>query len=328
MSDAVHFVRQWWLLRQLNGPGANWTLQELADEHRVSTKTVRRDLDALTAVGFQLRESVGPHGKKAWRINTGEILAGVSLTFDEIAALYLGRRFLEPLAGTPIWEASQRAFRKMKLGVGESALNYLDKFATAFHQTTVGGSDYAGRGEMIDQLMIAIEDQTVATINYHAPSEPAAQQVTIHPYGIVYHRGSLYIVAFAPHRDSLRHYKLDRINSVTTSTEKFSRPTDFQLADHLASTFGVFHSTGDPQQVRIRFQPEVVRYIQEHRWHPSQILTEQPDGSVLVELQLADLHEVKAWVLSFGAKAVVEVPEELRTEIVNAFERGMKLYNA
>ncbi|MCA9088025.1 MAG: WYL domain-containing transcriptional regulator [Planctomycetaceae bacterium] len=316
MSDAVHFIRQWWLLRQLSASGANWTLQKLADEHSGSTKTVRRDLDALSAVGFQLRESVGPHGKKAWRINTAEILAGVSLTFDEIAALYLGRRFLEPLAGTPIWEASQRAFRKMKLGVDETALNYLDKFATAFHQATVGGSDYAGRGELIDQLMIAIEDQVITAIQYNGASDCEPQQVTIHPYGIVYHRGSLYIVAFAPHRDSLRHYKLDRIHSVTTGTEKFTRPPDFRRADHLASTFGVFHSSGEPQQVHIRFRPKVARYIQEHRWHPSQIVTEQSDGSALIELQLADLHEVKAWVLSFGAKAVVEEPEELREMIL------------
>lgn len=34
-----------------------------------------------------------------------------------------------------------------------------------------------------------------------------------------------------------------------------------------------------------------------------------------MEFELADLHEVKAWVLSFGAKAVVESPKELREEV-------------
>ena len=312
MADAVHFIRQWSLLRKLTARGASWTLKQLAAEFAVDTRTVRRDFDALSQVGFQFEESAGPHGEKSWRIDTSEIIAGLTLTFDELAALYLGRRFLEPLAGTPLWDAAQNAFRKLRLGMGESALNYLDKFATAFHQTTIGGSDYTQRGELIDTLMICIEDSCVAEITYTSTSDPAPQQIAIHPYGLIYHRGTLYLVAYAPHRGDLRHYKLDRIQAVVASTERFSRPDDFQLAEHLASTFGVFQSAGDLKRIRIRFTPEAAHYIQEHHWHPSQVVTPQPDGSVLVELQLTDFHEVKAWVLSFGAKAVVEEPEDLR----------------
>src|SRR5690606_40212201 len=93
------------------------------------------------------------------------------------------------------------------------------------------------------------------------------------------------------------------------------RPADFNLADHLTGSFGVFQSAGPAQTVRIRFQPEAAGYVQEHHWHPSQRLTPNPDGTLTAEFQLTDLHEVKAWVLSFGAKALVEEPETLREEM-------------
>ncbi len=326
MSDAVHFIRQWWLLRKLTARGAAWTLKQLAAEFSVDTRTIRRDFEALGQVGFHLKESTGPHGEKSWCINTDEILAGLTFTFDEIVALYLGRRFLEPLAGTPLWEASQKAFRKLRSGFGESRLNYLDKFATAFHQTSIGGSDYSERGEIIDRLMLCIEESCTAEIIYHSPKDDAQQHLLIHPYGLIYHRGSLYLVAFAPHRNDLRHYKLDRIQAADSTKEKFARPVGFQLAEHLASTFGVFHTVGETQQVRIRFSKTVAHYIQEHQWHPSQVVTQQLDGSVLVELELTDLHEVKAWILSFGAKAVVEEPRELRTMIAEDVARLQEAY--
>lgn len=316
MADAVHFVRQWGLLRKLTARGASWTLKELACEFEVSTKTIRRDIDALSTVGFRTSECVGPRGAKSWRIETDSILAGLTFDFEEATALYLGRRFLEPLAGTPLWDAAQRAFRKLELGFGKQALRYLDKFAIAFHQTSIGSSDYSTRGEMIDQLMVGVEDCCVCELEYQSSSANNAKTVSVHPYGFVYHRSSLYLVAFAPHRVQLRHYKLDRISLVAVTNSHFDRPPEFRLADHLAGTFGVFHSDETPHQVRIRFNHDTAQYIREHRWHASQTLIDQPDGSLVVELQLADLNEVKAWVLSFGAKAVVEEPEELRRMIV------------
>ncbi|MCA8995630.1 MAG: WYL domain-containing protein [Planctomycetaceae bacterium] len=41
-------------------------------------------------------------------------------------------------------------------------------------------------------------------------------------------------------------------------------------------------------------------------------MTKQKDGTLLAQFALADLTEVKSWILSFGAKAMVEEPEELR----------------
>ena len=88
----------------------------------------------------------------------------MSFTWAEAASLYLGRRFLEPLAGTHFWEGSQSAFRKIRSTLGESALRHLEKIADALHYTTVGAGDYRKKGEIIDRLMIGIEDRCTRII--------------------------------------------------------------------------------------------------------------------------------------------------------------------
>ena len=315
MADSTQIARQWLLLRTLSSRRAGCTLHELARDFDVSTKTIRRDLDALTAVGFALHETAGPHGEKSWRIETDSILAGLTLTFDEVAALYLGRRFLEPLAGTMIWQSAHSALRKIRAALDTPALDYLEQLTRLIHRTSFRDSRYHDKSQILDDLMVGIEDRRITFITYQSARSTEPLTYDVYPYGLVYHRGSLYLVARSQQHDEVRTFKVDRITDVKLETLTFQRPKDFNLADHLAGTFGVFHTDGPAQTVRIRFAPEVAGYLQEHHWHPTQQLTTHPDGTLTAEFQLTDLHEVKAWVLSFGAKAVVEEPEELRDQI-------------
>jgi predicted DNA-binding transcriptional regulator YafY len=315
MGDTLPLVRQWTLLRSLSASRNGRTVQELADDMAVSQKTIRRDLGLLARVGFPLVESIADHGRKSWRI-AGDGQPPMHLAFDELAALYLGRRFLEPLAGTLIWDAAQRAFRKIRAGLGEDALRYLEKLADVFHATAVGASDYSARSEAIDNLMVAIEDRRIAFITYRSMRSTEPVTYDVYPYGLIYHRGSLYLVAFAPQHEEIRHYRVDRIDAVEVQNLQFVKPADFDLKRHLERSFGVFSRNGEPLRIKIRFSPEVARYVKEKRWHPSQKLTRRKDGAVVAEFRLSATEEIKSWILSFGAKAEVLEPKSLRIDVL------------
>jgi predicted DNA-binding transcriptional regulator YafY len=68
------------------------------------------------------------------------------------------------------------------------------------------------------------------------------------------------------------------------------------------------------------------RFIAERVWHPSQKLTHRKDGSVILEMTLADLGEVASWVLSFGPTAVVLAPAQLREQVAQAAVRTVARY--
>lgn len=315
MSEQTPIVRQWTLLRMLSSRRYGLTIKEIARELGVADKTIRRDLDLLRTLGMPIEEEVLDRGLKRYR-NRGDWMdRSAGFAFDEALSLYLGRRFLEPLAGTVFWDAAQRAFRKIRAMLGERALAYLEQCAGAFHATTVGAGDYARKSGLIDDLMLAVEDGKAVHITYTSreATEPATRDV--YPYGMVYHRGSLYLVAFAPEHGAVRHYKVDRIEAVEISPWPFRRPDGFDLARHLAGSFGVYHGSGDEITVRVRFAAEVARYVSESRWHHSQRLAAQPDGSLLAEFRLTCTEELRSWVLSFGPKAAVLEPESLREAI-------------
>jgi predicted DNA-binding transcriptional regulator YafY len=149
MSEQSSLVRQWILLRTLSALHSGATVKELAAELAVSEKTAGRDLDTFNEAGFPVEETVGPHGLKRWRLDPAKTQPGLTFAFDEAVALYLGRRFLEPLAGTVFWDAAQRAFRKVRATLSTQALKYLDRFAGVFHHTLVGASDYTKKAELI-----------------------------------------------------------------------------------------------------------------------------------------------------------------------------------
>ena len=143
------------------------------------------------------------------------------------------------------------------------------------------------------------------------------EQVTydIYPYGLIYHRGALYLVGRSPQREEICHWKVSRIEAAKVEKVHFQRPEGFDLQQHLAKSFGVYHGDGDVKIV-VRFAPGVARYVSEATWRESQKLTPQKDGNLLAEFQLSDTEEIKRWIMSFGQHAVVQEPESLKEEIV------------
>jgi predicted DNA-binding transcriptional regulator YafY len=118
---------------------------------------------------------------------------------------------------------------------------------------------------------------------------------------------------------------VDRIEAVETTPIIFQRPANFKLADLVADSFGIYDGDEDLTVV-VKFLPSAARFVQESHWHASQVLTPQRDGSLLARFQLSSTVEIKSWVLSFGANAVVIEPESLRTEIAQELEQLIKSY--
>ncbi len=325
MDVSSPLIRQWILLRILSARHYGATVKELAEELSVSEKTIRRDLEIFQTAGFPIEETVEDFGRKKWKLQTGANPPGISLLWDEAAALYLGQRFLEPLAGTPFWEAAQRAFKKIRATLGDGAIKYMEKFAALFHKTMVGVSDYSKKAEIVDQLMLGIEDHRAVFIAYQSLQATEPVTYDVYPFGLAYHRGSLYLIGRKTDKDEINHWKVDRISEAEVTEFRFPPPDNFDLAKHLSSSFGIFHGDGDVH-VKIRFSPTVARYVEESNWHASQKLTAQRDGSLLAEFRLDGTKEIKRWILSFGQHAEVLEPEEMRDAIVRESQSLLSTY--
>ena len=77
----------------------------------------------------------------------------------------------------------------------------------------------------------------------------------------------------------------------------------------------------------IRFSVGVARRAAETRWHPSQELEPQDDGTLIWRGLVSGMREIKIWILGWGADAEVLEPPQLRADIAAELARAASQYS-
>jgi predicted DNA-binding transcriptional regulator YafY len=81
-------------------------------------------------------------------------------------------------------------------------------------------------------------------------------------------------------------------------------------------------------EVVIRFSPTVAARVQEARWHPSQRVSVEEDGSIVWRATVAGTIEVRLWVLQWGDDAEVLAPASLRDDVSATHRRASERYGS
>ena len=97
MPRNAEVIRQWSILRDLEA-SRRLTIDDLAARTGVTTRTIRRDLEALQASGFPLFDEL-IDGKRYWTLEAKAFrrLDDTGFTLAELSALYFSRT----LVGVP-----------------------------------------------------------------------------------------------------------------------------------------------------------------------------------------------------------------------------------
>src|SRR5207253_1548464 len=123
-------LRQWTILREIEGArNIGVTIDDLASHCDVTTRTIRRDLQALEEAGFPLYDDRSQDdGRTRWKVN-GQAFKGLvaGLTLAELCALHFSRALLESLAGTPFKDDVTSAFDKLGAALTPHMQQFLDQ---------------------------------------------------------------------------------------------------------------------------------------------------------------------------------------------------------
>lgn len=152
---------------------------------------------------------------------------------------------------------------------------------------------------------------------------PAFREVV--PYGLLYgHR--VYLVAAFPWEQGPVNYRLDRMSDVRVSDAPGTRPREFNLDAYAARSFGVFQE--EPHDVVLRFSPDVADEVAAFRFHPTQTMTHDPDGSTLVRFRAGGLREMAWHLFTWGDAVRIVAPETLGTTMQHLLEVWRRTLNA
>ncbi|HSC27484.1 MAG TPA: WYL domain-containing protein [Vicinamibacterales bacterium] len=337
MPRNAEIIRQWSIMRDLES-ARRLTIADLADRTGVSTRTIRRDLEALQSAGFPLFDDVHD-GKRYWMLEQRPFrrLDDTGFTLSELSALYFSRTLVECLASAPFQQDVRRAFEKLASALTPGMRQLLDRFPLAIQakpdpgaRSAITAGNLAGDVRQVAEgsarvarLLDGILHHRRVSMRYHSLSSDREKEYLIEPYRIVLAHGGLYVVAFVPEYRQQRTFFVDRVLDLSVTEERFEA---VELEDEaFAHSLGVSQGT-PPERIEVAFDRRIAKYVKERLWHPSQDVLEQPDGGLVLVLQVSNDWALRSWILGFGRLARVVAPLELAAQILDELEGARARY--
>jgi predicted DNA-binding transcriptional regulator YafY len=247
----------------------------------------------------------------------------VALSQGELIALYFAEKVLAQYRGTPFERDLESAFRKIQellpqeVRVSPARLDDFLSFDP--------GPLHTPDAEVFRAVLAAQRLRRRLLIRYRSLSSDRTTERRVHPYHVFNHRGDWYLAAWDEARKDVRIFALHRIRRATTTTGSYEVPADFSFRGYMADAFGV-QKGGKPVSVSIRFAPRQARWIRERRWHRSARVQEGLDGSLVLNLRIAETSEIVRWVLQFGNEAEVLEPPSLRAAVAEQLAASLATY--
>ena len=327
MARNAEVIRQFSILRTLEASRLGVTIHRLAAEFGVSTRTIRRDLDALSEVGFPLyQDGANPEGHTVWRLD-GKALQGIETGFSvgELCALYVSRNLMDALAGAPFGAELRQAFARIAQVLPSRMREFLDHLPAILATKPEPRKRVHPKpsGEIPQKLVDALLHHRVIRMQYFSAKSNRQKAYVLHPHRLAYALGGFYLQAFVPAYGEMRTFAIERIKSVALEQETFT-PQPAVSTDAFPDSLGV-HS-GTPERIELAFAPSVASYVRDREWHASQEIVDTEDGGLRLRLRVCNDWALRPWVLGFGPFVRVVRPESLARQILEDLEAARTQY--
>jgi predicted DNA-binding transcriptional regulator YafY len=312
----AQLVRLLGILRDLDRLGGV-DVYALAERHRASVRTIRRDLEALSEVGLPLRQEQDGK-KKRWFVEYRHQLGKLSALLD--VSHYLALKVAMEQAGaihrsTATFAALEDLTHKIEQALGKKHRKDLAAIEACFHSYEKFAYQRS-KPDLLLPIICAISERRLCEVTYRTPRRRVPNRFEILPLKLFVHQAAVYLMCHVPKHDDVSTLNLHRLERLLVLEERADPPEGFDPERLENAAFGVF-SGGAPTRYVLQFERSVAPFIRERMWHPSQRLRELRGGRVELELNCGASYEVRSWVASWGEAALVLEPAWLRDELAD-----------
>jgi proteasome accessory factor B len=285
-------------------------ISETLDAYRAeNTDTAKRmferDKDILREYGvpLELRDLDAWGGEQGYTISKERYyLPEIAFTDEELGALLVAAQ--GGGGEMPVEQAAQ----KLLYGADGGALAGLGGGPLA------AGSD--ARGDLLLAAAAAAQGRRRVRFDYRT-SQGKVSERDVDALAVVFRRGHWYLVCHDRERDDIRAFRLSRfIGDLTDAGAGIEPPDGFSAADHVDRGPWV---PGGEDLAAVAFAPDVA-WIAANSFRGATTRGPRGDGWVIVEMPMADEHEMAGWILGFGADAEVLEPADLRESLIARLE--------
>jgi predicted DNA-binding transcriptional regulator YafY len=232
------------------------TATDIAERLGVSERAARRYVATLRESGIAVESTRGPYG--GYRLGRGSGLPPVVFSEHEALGLVMAVMESHPAAARsdedPVGAALTKILRVLPTSVGSQAAALRTHASAAPDR-----GDEHPNPTITSALVAAVAERRRASIVYR--SSNGSEWVTdVDPWAIVVRFGLWYLLCHSHRSDSVRTYRVDRIQSVTETEYRFTPPEPLDAVAVLEQHLG----TGWTYPTRVVFDAprhEVARWV-------------------------------------------------------------------
>ena len=282
------------------------TAPELAERFEVSRRTINRDIEDLCKAGIPIQTSQGTGGGIS--IMEGYRMDRTILTSKDMQMILAGLRSLDSVSGSSYYS---QLMEKIQAGSSE--------FITGRDSILIDLSSWYrdSLAPKIETIQDAIGDRHLIRFRYYAPSGESER--TVEPYYLIFQWSNWYLWGWCLKRKDFRLFKLNRMDKVR-GTDKVFECRNVSVPD--LSNKKIF-----PGEIKVK-----ALFESDQKWRLVEefgpnCFTEQDDGRLLFTADYTDMDNLITWIMTFGDKAEVLEPEEVREKIRATIEAMRKNYS-
>jgi predicted DNA-binding transcriptional regulator YafY len=322
MAGKLAYERYYWFHEQIKG-NKRPNSKVLADKFEISQKTAQRDIEFMRdRIGAPLEYSHIDRGY--YYTDKGYELPPIWLNESELVAFILAKRLAAAIPDRNLKDSLSTFINKFSSRVSDKVGFNLDDIQDKISLKNI--EYYTVDENLFRKVVNALFSKKSLEIQYYSPHKDERTKRKIFPLHLLDYMGNWHLVSFCTLKNGLRNFALSRIEECDYIDEKIPLPTDLPLIKaYIRKTFGIFHG-GQSREVSLKFSPKASRTVKEQIWHKKQKIKELKDGSVILNIPVADFTEIKREILKYGAEVEALKPLILKKEIIEEIKKMREIY--
>lgn len=297
-------------LEEFNGDGSKVERRQLFDDIKFME----------SEAGFSIPLERIRQGKKVYyRYSEADFsIQNQKISDDEIETINSALMVLLRFRGIPQFEWVNEIFPKL-----QSA--FQDKEPTeviSFDQ-----NEYLVGLDNLPILYKSITNKSALNIEYQSFKESEPKLLIIHPYYLKQFNKRWFLFGLNNKDKLIYNLPLDRIKSISQSSEKYIENTTLDFKEYFEDIVGVsFTPNENPIKIKFKINNEVTPYILTKPLHGSQKKIESKADATIIEIEVIPNIELKQLILSYGEGMEVISPKSFRDQMKKVIDNMNRIY--
>lgn len=307
------------LAMQMQGRADGLSLDDIGETFDVSRRTAERMRDAIRDAFPQTEELAEPGGRKRWRLPPGTAGRLADPTVDDIAALHRGAELARQSGDLTTADQLDTLSDRLRARLPGPKRAQLEPDIAALLEADGVALRPGPRERIPNDTLNTLREAILAGVWIDVDHRARAtgllsRNARLGPLAMLLGESRQYLVAYSDYAQDVRLFALAGFERIEPTEDVFERPENFDLSAWMQRSFGIWQE--EVYDIAWRFTPETATDARLYLFHPTQVMTDEPDGSLTVSFRAGGLREMCWHLFRWGDQVEIISPPELRDAMI------------